>query len=362
MRVAVDARPLTHPHTGIGRYTKEITSRLQKAGVDIRLYSHRPFKLHDAQLSSDRSGDVYPAFGSLFAQWRFPEWARLDDSDVFWSPRHHLPLLSDLPCVVTIHDLVWKHAPKSMTTLGRTLETLLMPRSLRKATAVIAISDATKSDLLSYMPTLAGKLEVIHAAAFASRVAVCDQQARGRCMLFVGTFEPRKNVTGILRAYAKLRAAGTTNRRLQLAGRTGWKQDISSDLRELSLSDHVDIIEPESQQHLEALYAACDFLLMPSLYEGFGLPILEAMSFGKPVITSNVSSMPEVAGDAALLVDPYSVDDISDAMRRLITDEALYATLAARARPQAAKFSWDRAAEETLTVLEAAAARGRPQR
>jgi len=106
---------------------------------------------------------------------------------------------------------------------------------------------------------------------------------------------------------------------------------------------------------LETLYANCDFVVQPAFYEGFGLPILEAMSFGKPVITSNLSAMPEVAGDAALLVDPYSTEAIAAAMKRLITDAVLYATLANRTRTQAAKFSWDRAAADTLKVLESVA-------
>ncbi len=126
----------------------------------------------------------------------------------------------------------------------------------------------------------------------------------------------------------------------------------------LGLEQQVEYVGSADDNELSALYAGCNFLLFPSLYEGFGLPIIEALSFGKPVITSNVSSMPEVAGEAALLVDPQSVDDIAEAIKRLITDRALYDTLAAKAIPQAAKFSWDRAAQQTLEIIERAGSSG----
>ncbi len=353
MRIGVDARPLTLPSTGIGRYTGEIARRLVASPHDVYLYAHQPL-VTEVPGARVRTGRVrHGQLGSLHAQLRYPRWLRRDGVDVFFSPRHHLPLLTSVPTVVTVHDLVWRKAPDSMATLGRTLERALMPPSLRKADAVIAVSSATRADLLEYMPALEGKLEVIPEAAFTPRQV--PPPRRGDYLLCVGTFEPRKNLPTVLKAYARLRDSGVTSHALVLAGNPGWKQDVDALVAGLDLGAHVTLVRSASQPALEELYGGCDFLVHAARYEGFGLPILEAMTFGKPVITSNVASMPEVAGDAALLVNPSSVEELADAMRQLIQDSTVYEQLAARARPQAAKFSWDEAAAATLRVIEAVA-------
>jgi glycosyltransferase involved in cell wall biosynthesis len=333
----------------------ELLTRLATAGPEFVLYSHQPFNTTRFEVKSVRcrTANLQRTYlASPFAQWRYPHWIREDRIDVFWSPRHHLPLSSPVPGVVTIHDLVWRKAPDSMIALGRTLERVLMPPSLKKAAAIIAVSEATKNDLIEYMPATAEKISVIHESSFVHQGTI-PAPTRSKTLLFVGTYEPRKNIPGILRAFAHLIRDGITDYQLILAGNPGWKQDVDGLIDNLGLADHVRQIRPGSDNELASLYAACDFTVQPAFYEGFGLPILEAMSFGKPVITSNVSSMPEIAGNAALLVNPNSVAEIAGAMRQLITDPGLYETLAERARLQSAKFSWDRAATQTLNVLEA---------
>ena len=337
MRIGIDARPLAIPTTGIGRYTTEIVDRWQSSNHDLYLYPHDTSRTH--------------VLGSLSAQARFPRWIRRDKLDVFWSPRHHLPLLATVPTVVTIHDMVWRKLPGSMITLGRTLERLLMPPSLRKADAIIAVSHATRADIVEYLPGAASKTTVVHEAPFVFDRPT-TQNDKAPTILFVGSFEPRKNIEGLLRAFASLLAQGIESHELVLAGNPGWKQDVPRMIREFGIQERVVQINSIESVELAKLYHECDFLVLPSFYEGFGLPIAEAMSFGKPIITSNLSSMPEVAGDAALLVDPYSVSDIANAMKRMITDRNLRDDLAAKAVIQAAKFSWDKAAEETLSVIE----------
>lgn len=352
MRIGIDARPLTLPSTGIGRYTSEIINRLTDSDHELYLYAHQPFQ-HPDGLSIVRQGRLAQSLlASAFAQYRFPRWAYIDQVDVFWSPRHHLPLFSSAPCVVTVHDLVWRKAPDSMIAMGRTLERLLMPPSLQKAKAIISVSRATREDLVDYKPDIADRITVIPEAAFRPDTNAPANNERSGQILFVGTFEPRKNIPGILKAFAKLLEQGIISHQLILAGNPGWKEDIAGLVEQLGLSERVTLFGRADQSELEGLYRNCDFVIQPAFYEGFGLPILEAMTFGKPVITSNISAMPEVAGDAALLVDPYSVDEIANAMKRLITEPDLYSTLASRTRAQAAKFSWDRAAADTLRVLE----------
>ncbi len=353
MRIGIDARPLLVPSTGIGRYTREIVTRLARSDHELCLYAHQPItwalerNLHQRCVRLNGSH-----LASFVAQLRYPRWGRLDQIDVFWSPRHHLPLFTSAPTVVTIHDLIWRKAPESMISLGRTLERLLMPPSLRKADAVIAVSEATRQDLVTYMPSVAKKTTVIPEAPFQPLSKPPEVPARSGDILFVGTFEPRKNIPGILRAFSQIVKQGITSHRLVLTGNPGWKEDIPGLVASLGISNRVSIIGPVDQPALEALYTACDFVVQPAFYEGFGLPILEAMTFGKPVITSNISAMPEVAGDAALLVDPHSIDSIADAMKSLIGDSDLYQTLTSRSQAQAAKFSWDQAALDTLKVLE----------
>lgn len=357
MRIGIDARPLTQPTTGIGRYTLEIISRLSRSDLELCLYSHQPFNVPDVPVHVIRHGNLsLSALASLFAQYRFPRWAYQDQVDIFWSPRHHLPLFSSAPSVLTIHDLVWRKAPQSMIQLGRLIEILLMPPSLRKAQAIIAVSEATRDDLIEYQPGIGNRIKVIPEAPFSVDSAHQAGAIRGDYMLFVGTFEPRKNISGILHAFRQLLADGMTSHRLVLAGNPGWKSDIAGQLNELGLTDRVTLAGQVSQTQLEALYRGCDFVVQPSHYEGFGLTVLEAMTFGKPVITSNISSLPEVAGDAALLVDPNSTNDIAEAMRKLITDEELYSTLAGRTQAQAGRFSWDQAAMDTLAVFDRVAA------
>jgi len=357
LRIGIDARPLTHATSGIGRYTIEIVSRLAQTGHRLFLYAHQPFDFPSTANVHERHGSLQTSrFASAFAQLRYPRWGRIDEIDVFWSPRHHLPLATSAPTVVTIHDMVWRRAPDSMIALGRVLERVLMPPSVKKAGGVIAVSDSTRRDLENYLPAAAPKITVIPEAPFQPLCPPPLETRRSNTILFVGTFEPRKNIPGILQAFARLVNLGSTSHKLILAGNPGWKEDIPRLVSELGLSDRVSIRERPEQAELETLYADCDFVVQPAFYEGFGLPILEAMTFGKPVITSNASSMPEVAGDAALLVDPHSPESIAEAMQRLIDDDELYWTLARRTRAQAAKFSWDQAAADTLKLLEQVAA------
>ena len=359
LRVAVDARPLASPLAGIGRYTLEIVSRLINAGVDCFLYSYHPirFDAHSHNVRIRSASKTYPLVSTPFAQTVFSHWAKCDGIDVFWSPRHHLPLVQrTAPSVVTVHDLVWKAQPRTMIRMGRLTEQILMPPSLRKAARVITDSASTADELKNHFPNVAGKIRVVPLAPTYFDAAETAPTSGDDFILFVGTIEPRKNLPRLIEAYRLLRAGGTTTHRLVIAGGQGWKDaTIVQNLQSEDVAPYVDVLGRVSDAQLASLYARCAYLVLPSLYEGFGLPILEAMAFGKPVITSNLSSMPEVAGDAALLVDPLNVQDLSRSMALLLDDRKLYCELSRRARAHANRFTWDRTAQETLAVLEEAA-------
>lgn len=366
MRIAIDARPLIAPKTGIGRYLAELLQRMPQHSIhQWFLYGPRP-----AWETSAPSLDIHPTapaarpnvvvrtpdvVDELHAQVLFPRWAALDRADVFWSPRHRLPIRLTTPAVVTIHDLVWKHAPETMRPMGYLVERATMPSSIRRARRLIAVSRATKCSIERYFPEAANKTTVVHGASFAVASGIPAARAAPPFGLFVGTVEPRKNLERLLQAFAHIKDDVEHN--LHLVGGTGWRMPMPSVLiRANGLEDRVRQLGALEDQDLLRQYAGCDFVVMPSLYEGFGLPIIEAMTFGKPVLTGNTSAMPETAGDAGLFVDPTSTEDIARGLKRMMTDSALRSRLADAARRRASDFSWDRAAAETIRVIESAAA------
>ena len=366
MRIAVDARPLTAPRTGIGRYLTELLQRMLRHSThQWFLYGPPPAwetpassrDMHPTTLATRPNVVVRtPAvLGELHAQVLFPRWAALDRADVFWSPRHRVPIRLPTPAVVTIHDLVWKHAPETMRPLKYLLERATMPSTIRRARRLIAVSRATQCSIKRYFPEAADKTTVVHAASFATASAIPATRAPRPFGLFVGTFEPRKNLERLLEAFAHIK--DDVEHDLHLVGGTGWRMPKPSVLvRANGLEDRVRQLGALEDEDLLRQYAGCDFVVMPSLYEGFGLPIIEAMTFGKPVLTGNTSAMPEIAGDAGLFVDPTSTEDIARGLKRMMTDSALRSRLAAAARQRASDFSWDRAAAETIRVIESAAA------
>ena len=364
MRIAVDARPLNTPRTGIGRYLAELLPRM------LRHSTHQWFLYgpQSARATGALSPESHPTAAAarvivrtldlpdeLHAQVLFPAWARLDRADVFWSPRHRVPIRMPTPTVVTVHDLVWKHAPETMRPLGYLLERATMPRSIARAKRVITVSSATKRSIKRYFPRAADKTTVVHEGSFAAVSDVPTVGSPRPFALFVATVEPRKNLQRLLEAFARIK--GEVDHDLHLVGGRGWRMPKPSALiRANGLESRVHELGQLEDEELLQQYASCDFVALPSLYEGFGLPIIEAMTFGKPVLTGNTSAMPEIAGDAGLLVDPKSTDDIARGLRRMMTDAALRSRLATAARQRAGNFSWDSAAAETIRVIESARA------
>ena len=368
MRIGVDARCLSVPITGIGQYTLQLLQRMVGKGHEWFLYSHRPlvvdiFERDNIRLCCGRH--VLPFIGSLWAQFKVPLMLRRHGIDLFWSPRHHLPVFcpAEVKQVVTIHDLVWKFYPRTMRKLNYLLDSRLMPVSVKQADAVICVSHATAADLAAEIPAAAGKIEVIWSGSTlfseAADDAGCDlgeMNIHQPYVLFVGTIEPRKNLRRLLEAYAMMPENIRQEYLLVIVGGAGWGgDDIVRWSRELKVHDRLCLLGYLSSEKLSTLYRCAAVLAMPSLYEGFGLPLLEAMAVGTPVITSNVSSMPEVVGDAAVLVDPHNVQDISKGLTKLLANSTLRETMAAAGQQRAKSFSWDSAASRTLDLLETVA-------
>jgi glycosyltransferase involved in cell wall biosynthesis len=308
-----------------------------------------------------RTGNVRrKGLSTPFAQATFGRWAWQDRADLFWSPRHHLPAgLGDMPSALTIHDLVWRKAPQTMMRLGWLIERMLMPASLRRANVVLVPSRSTADDIADEFPDCAPKVRITPLASTLRRPPAggTSHTPSRAYMLFVGTLEPRKNLCAIIDAFLEVTRGGQATHDLVIAGGSGWKnRDILGRLRDPHTARRAFYVGTPSDDCLMRLYEGADFVVAPSVYEGFGLQIAEALEFGKPVITSNLSSMPEVAGDAGILVDPRSVSEIADAMTRLMTDREEHSTLQARALARSKHFSWTQSAAATLAALERAAA------
>lgn len=361
MRIGIDARPLA-TQSGIGRYTRQILERWgNEKRHEFFLYGCADADAPWRDIHTRPLPRIPGVPGTALTQVCYPLWARLDGLEAFWSPRHHLPLLSGTPTVVTIHDLVWLKAPETMMRLNRILDALLMPRAVRQADLVIAVSNSTRRDLVEWRPSAEPKIRVIPCAPiFHPPELPSKPLIEPPYILFVGTFEPRKNLSRLLEAYAALRRTSPQTPNLVLAGGSGWRYDVTFVVTRLGLSNCVKVLDSPRDEDLVSLYEHCLFLAAPSLYEGFGLPIVEAMAFGKPVVVGNTSSMPEVTGKGGLLVNPRSSESIANAMRQLLENPAFRDSMGARARDQAASFSWQKAADDTLTLIEAAASRQIP--
>jgi glycosyltransferase involved in cell wall biosynthesis len=374
MRVGIDASLLLKPRSGIGRYIEHLIQGLD--AVDGR---------NDYVLfaGSIRKRLPVPAYSSLrvsckqmtmptsvlhllsgFGKWRLPTFDRIASGmDVIHWPNYLLIESDRSRAVVSIHDLTILLYPQyhPWTRVKRFQSGLA--HSAKKADAIIVPSHSTKTDVVRLLDAPEHKIHVVNYSAAPSFVpANLNQQeivlrkyglSPGRYVAFLGNLEPRKNLDRLLESFARLVNEGRRDCPLVLIGAEGWKsRGLIQSVERLSLQRYVTMTGYVSEQDLPALLSGAVAFVYPSLYEGFGLPPLEAMACGTPVITSNVSSLPEVVGDAAILVDPYDTEALSSAMLKLISDTDLRHVLREKGLARAKLFSWDETARQTLRVYE----------
>jgi glycosyltransferase involved in cell wall biosynthesis len=295
----------------------------------------------------------------LWGQAVLPFLVRDDRPDIFWGPAHRLPpaLPQQIFACLTIHDLVWRFAGGTMRPVSRLMEQTLMPPALKRADAIVAVSQYTKADIQRSFPGLGVDISVVYPGVVARQsghaVSYLEKWGVSRpYILFVGTLEPRKNLARLLQAYAGLPADARQEVDLVVAGAAGWGNvHLEKAVISLGLRGNVHLTGYVNERELSTLYENALFLAMPSLYEGFGLPLIEAMHYGLPSLTANVSSMPEVAGEAALLIDPLEVGAITDGLQRMIFSIELRARLSQAAERNVARFDWDKAASQLLDLF-----------
>ena len=368
MRVCIDVSPAVHQRGGIGRYTREIVAALRRVDsegeylglCDRDGYGHGgalPVGVTPATHGlADRAWRLYALSTQVASRSAN---GRLPAADILHATDNVLPCVTGMRTVVTLHDLAFRVYPQTHQRLNRWYLRLAMPRMLRAADAVIAVSHATARDAVRWYGVDAARLHVIHEGVEARfRPVGAEEVERVRAayglperfIVHVGTIEPRKNLLTLLEAYRLLRAQGT-DCPLVMVGKRGWQSAPFYDARrEWGMEPHVRLLGAIPDDDLVAIYSAAEVLVAPSLYEGFGLPVLEAMACGTPVVCSNSASLPEVAGDAALLVAAMDVKGLAIAVRSVLDDKVLRQDLRAKGLRRAAAFTWERAAHETLRL------------
>ncbi|MCL4487023.1 MAG: glycosyltransferase family 4 protein [Chloroflexi bacterium] len=372
MSITFDLSPAVHRHAGLGRYAQSLLTALTR--IDSENHYRVLFNQAGPGESVPAPLDALPrTVIPLGAKpWRMsvlladrthlPMDHWVPETDLFHATDHLLPTFRRAATVFTLHDLIFHFFPEYHLPLNRWFLRLMLPRFLRRADAVIAVSESTKRDAMCVYNVPAEKITVIYEGVDAALQPVTDREviAKARAtwakgqpfVLLVSTVEPRKNIVALVDALRLLKERGCPHR-LLIAGRKGWLfQGTFDHIEQTGMESEVDFLDYVPEAELRALFAACDAFVYPSLYEGFGLPPLEAMACGAPVIASNTSSLPEILGDAALLVNPRNTGEIADAVERVVTSSNLQAELRAKGLKQAAKFSWERAARETLAVYQ----------
>lgn len=360
LRIGVDIRPFYEPLTGVGWYLYFLLHELAKHD-DVELYLfgdarvtdlgpslHTAIPLNARLCTFDLRGVPPSRLSRAFTAAAYVVWMKLIDPDVMFGANYFLPRLHGAIArrrVVTVHDLTYKRFPELLQ--KETLDNLEahMTRELARADAVICVSESTRRDLLAFYDVDPSRAVAIHSGLGISAAPAPMDELPARYLLFVSTIEPRKNLGVLLDAFAKLRASGYDGS-LVVVGKIGWKsKEIAPRLREPGIV-HLDYVDAA---RLATVYQRAEAFVFPSIYEGFGFPLLEAMSFGVPAIAARSSSLPEVGGDAALYFD--DVDGLLAQLTRITSDAALRAELVARGHAQVAKFRWDVCASQTLDVL-----------
>lgn len=380
MKIAVDALPLMLPKTGVGFYTYYLLSQFERIApdndyylCDILLgesfYNLMQVKNLPRMTQTLHRISTFPSFlatlsriglflrGAIMGSNR-----NVERMDLFFGPNFRGIFNKAVKTVIAIHDMAHEYYPenveeKLLNQLRRNL-----PRAARLASLIIADSQNTKKDILKFLGVPDEKVRVIYPGVDETFQPVKDPRMMEtvrkkytlpqKFILYVGTLQPRKNIMGLIRAYGILSKDRDLRHGLVIAGGVGWKSNkIHSLVDELGLQDKIRFPGYVASCDLPFLYNLAEAFVFPSFYEGFGLPVLEAMACGIPVVTSNISSLPEVVGDAAILVNIHSPDEIAEGIHRILRDQDLRAECIAKGLERAKSFTWGKCAMECLKTF-----------
>ncbi len=377
MRIGIDCRTILNPEAGeragVGHYTYHLVRTLldiDRNNDYVLFFDYRmPRDATQEFVQANTTIKFFPfsSYGKFlpFAYSHMLVSASLlrKRLDVFHAPANVAPLTYPKKIVLTIHDLAIYHHPDWFPSQMFSTR-LLVPQSIRRARQIIAVSQATKGDLRSLFNVSAKKITVIPEAADTALLDLHDKRddvvkkyrLNRKYVLFVGTIEPRKNLLTLFKAWQRLkmmRPEVVKDVDLVLAGGVGYGgENILPQAKKMKLDSSVKYLGYVSQNHKVLLMKNATVFVFPSLYEGFGLPVLEAMQLGTPVITTNSSSLPELTNSAALVIEPNDVEGLALSLKKALTDKTTMAALKRKGKIQAAKFSWEKTAGETLKVYQ----------
>jgi len=366
MRIGVDANSFQKNLAGTGRYARNLIKNLQMISPETEyiFFGHRRKTILDQKKKSPlflrlgRGGGEF-----LWTQGYLPYKLKKAGVDIFFSPHYVLPLFNPCPSVVAILDVSFKLYPETGDWLYNSYLNFFLSHVLKKATKIVTISENSKRDLLSFFPIPPEKVEVIYLAADPSFHPVDDDRLlakvrekyriKGPFILNVNVLEPRKNIPSLLSAYALLKKSKICPHRLVIAGGKAWGyQKIFEQVIDLHLENDVLFVGHVPDEDLNVLYNLADLFVFPTLYEGFGLPVLEAMACGCPVIASRCASLPEVVGDAGILFDPFDVKGLASLIEQVLTHRNLWEELREKSLRRVQLFSWTKAATQTKELFE----------
>lgn len=374
MRIAIDGMLLSPPYSGVENAISGLVVALESFGTeDYTLFAPKSFPSAQARKNRIRSHCCPVTTNRKFMRiaWEqlfLPRLLVRGGFDLLHAPGYVCPLASRVPVVLTVYDLIALRRPELSRGLNSLHFRLLLPASVRKARKVIVPSEATRRDLIEKLGVQEKKIALIPLGVDGRFRPVKDRALLSACrakyglsgdfILCVGNLEPKKNLKRALRAFGLARRRAGRELKLAVVGRKGWKSGgIEREAAASEFRGDIVFTGYVPDEDLPALYSAAECLLFPSLCEGFGLPVLEAMACAAPVVASRTPAVAETAGGAAVLVDPLDEGDIAAGLGRVLGDKGLRGELAARGMARAALFSWRAAAEKTEAVYRAAAAR-----
>ena len=363
MRVGIDAGPAVASHGGIGQYVRCLVPSMMalKSSHEFRLYAPRGVSIPEDLREMVKTG---AASWACFPWWNRRKIGKRDRLDVYHGTNFKFHATGSFGSVLTIHDLWLSRYPQYSKKLGGERWAFQrMRRRVCSAQRVIAVSQSTARDLQECLNLPPERIRVIHHGVPQGFYPDHDESAwlktkralrlpDGAYLLFVGGADPRKNHRIICRALSQASAPLREYSFIMVGSRQSRGDDLLETARAMGIAERVHCVGTVSGHALRLLYSHATAFLFPSIYEGFGFPVLEAMACGAPVITSNVTALPEVAGDAALLINPYDETDVLKALLRIIEDRSFRRTLIAKGLKQANRFTWQRTAQETLAVYE----------
>lgn len=370
MKIAINTLPLYKTKVGMGKYVVELVNRVTKIDKENKylIYVSNEnkhfFNLTSKNVNIQQVPKIFsnPSLRIIWEQLILPFSLWRNSIDVYHALGFVLPLFlkQKIISVVTIADMTFFSHPQHHTRMKQVYFKCMIPQSLRRAKKVITISDNTKKDIINVININANKIKTIYLGVDARFYpqeketvnAILEKyKIASPYILFVGMLEPRKNVEGLLQAFAMLKDKRKHN--LIIVGKKGWRyEELFKLAQEEGIRNDVVFAGYVPDEDLPGLYAGATCFVYPSFYEGFGIPIVEAMACGCPVITSNNSSMQEIAGDAAVLVDPYNKEEIKDAIGSIINNKGLRGEKQRKGLINATKFQWNFMAEETIKVYK----------